>query len=335
MVMGSIRIVKPGLFTTIQDNGRMGFQRYGMPVAGAMDDFSFRVANILVGNDQYEAVLEATFMGPTIEIGFDGFIAITGANMSPKLNGNDIKMWRNIQVRKGDVLALSGASEGVRTYIAFGGGLDVPKIMNSKSTYVRGNLGGFKGRKLQEGDEILVDTSKSKAEAGKYVSPVYIPRYSKNNIVRVVLGPQDDHFPPESIETFLNSEYKITAEADRMGYRLDGPKLTHVKGPDIISDGIVFGSVQVPGHGSPIVMMADRQTTGGYTKIATVIWADLPTIAQMGPGDTVGFQSVSIEEAQEILEQYERTITDIKYRVGNSHIIQEETKVYNVRINKR
>lgn len=333
--MGSIRIVKPGLFTTIQDNGRVGFQRYGMPVAGAMDDFSFRIANILVGNDQYEAVLEATFMGPTIEIGFDGFIAITGANMSPKLNGKEIKMWRSIQVRQGDVLTLAGASEGVRTYIAFSGGLDVPKIMNSKSTYVRGNLGGFKGRKLQEGDEIPVDTSNSKAEAGKYVSPGYIPRYSKNNVVRVVLGPQDDHFPPESIETFLNSEYKITAEADRMGYRLEGPKLTHVKGPDIISDGIVFGSVQVPGHGSPIVMMADRQTTGGYTKIATVIWADLPTMAQMGPGDTVCFQSVSIEEAQEILEQYEQTINDIQYRVENSYIIQEATKVYNVRINKR
>jgi len=333
--MGSIRIVKPGLFTTIQDNGRVGFQRYGMPVAGAMDDFSFRIANILVGNDQYEAVLEATFMGPTIEIGFDGFIAITGANMSPKLNGKEIKMWRSIQVRQGDVLTLAGASEGVRTYIAFSGGLDVPKIMNSKSTYVRGNLGGFKGRKLQEGDEIPVDTSNSKAEAGKYVSPGYIPRYSKNNVVRVVLGPQDDHFPPESIETFLNSKYKITAEADRMGYRLEGPKLTHVKGPDIISDGIVFGSVQVPGHGSPIVMMADRQTTGGYTKIATVIWADLPTMAQMGPGDTVCFQSVSIEEAQEILEQYEQTINDIQYRVENSYIIQEATKVYNVRINKR
>ncbi|HHY76980.1 MAG TPA: biotin-dependent carboxyltransferase [Clostridiales bacterium] len=332
--MGSIRIVKPGLFTTIQDNGRIGFQRYGMPVAGAMDDFSFRVANILVGNDQYEAVLEATFMGPTIEIGFDGFIAITGANMSPKLNGKEIKMWRSIQVRQGDVLTLAGASEGVRTYIAFGGGLAVPKIMNSKSTYVRGNLGGFKGRKLQEGDEIPVDISKSKAEPGKYISPGYIPRYSKSNVVRVVLGPQDDHFPPESIETFLNSEYKITAEADRMGYRLEGPKLTHVKGPDIISDGIVFGSVQVPGHGSPIVMMADRQTTGGYTKIATVIWADLPTMAQMGPGDSVRFQSVSIEEAQEILEQYEQTINDIQCRVENSHIIQENTKVYNVIINK-
>jgi len=332
--MGSIKIIKPGLFTTVQDSGRMGFQRYGIPVAGAMDDFAFRVANILVGNDENEAALEATFMGPSIEIGFDGYIAITGANMSPKLNGNSVRMWRSIEVHKGDELTFSGSSEGLRTYIAFGGGLGVPEIMKSKSTYVRGNLGGFKGRKLMEGDEIPVDDSKSKAKPGRFLYPAYIPRYSKNNVVRVVLGPQDDHFSPEAIDTFLNSEYKITSEADRMGYRLDGPKLTHIKGPDIISDGIVFGSVQVPGHGSPIVMMADRQTTGGYTKIATVIWADLPIIAQMGPGDTVRFQKVSIEESQDILAQYEEVLQDIKFRVENSYIVQEKDKVFSVTIRK-
>ncbi|SHJ07735.1 5-oxoprolinase subunit C family protein [Lutispora thermophila] len=332
--MDMIKIIKPGLLTTIQDNGRIGFQRYGIPVAGAMDDFAFRVANILVGNDEHEAVLEATFMGPIIEIGFDGFIAITGANMSPKLNEKNIHMWRSIEVHKGDQLSLSGAIEGLRTYIAFGGGIGVPEIMKSKSTYVRGSLGGYNGRKLMEGDEIPIDASKSKAKVGRYISPGYIPRYNNNNVVRVVLGPQDDHFSPEAIETFLNSEYKITAEADRMGYRLEGPKLTHVKGPDIISDGIVSGSVQVPGHGSPIVMMADRQTTGGYTKIATVISPDLPIMAQMGPGDTVRFKKVSVEESQNILFEYEEIISNIKYRVENSFIIQETDKLYNITIKK-
>lgn len=332
--MGIIKIIKPGLFTTVQDKGRMGFQRYGIPVAGAMDDFSFRVANILVGNDENAAALETTFMGPHIQIEFNGFIAITGANMEPKINGNNIKMWRSLEVHKGDSLTFSGASQGLRSYIAFGGGLEVTEVLNSKSTYVRGSLGGYNGRKLMEGDEISVALSNSKAEAGKYISPVYIPRYAKKNMVRVVLGPQDDHFSSEVIETFLNSPYKITAEADRMGYRLEGPTLTHVKGPDIISDGIVFGSVQVPGHGSPIVMMADRQTTGGYTKIATVIWADLPLLAQMGPGDTIHFQEVTIEEGQDIFAQYEENINNIKIRVKNSCIIQEETKIYNVRINK-
>ena len=332
--MGIMKIIKSGLFTTVQDMGRIGFQRYGIPVAGAMDDFSFRVANILVGNDENAAALETTFMGPNIQIDFDGFIAITGANMEPKLNDNNIKMWRSIDVHKGDNITLSGASQGFRSYIAFSGGLNVTQILNSKSTYVRGSLGGYNGRKLMEGDEIPVDSSNSKAEPGKYISPGYIPRYNKENLIRVILGPQDDHFSPETIDTFLNSSYKITSEADRMGYRLEGPALNHIKGPDIISDGIVFGSVQVPGHGSPIIMMADRQTTGGYTKIATVIWADLPLLAQMGPGDTIHFQKVTIEEGQDIFAQYEENISNIKIRVNNSNIIQEETKTYNVKITK-
>lgn len=332
--MSMIKIIKPGLYTTVQDRGRMGFQRFGIPVAGAMDDFSFRVANILVGNDENTAALETTFMGPNIQIDFDGFIAITGANMEPKINGSNVKMWRSIKVDKGDNLTFSGASEGLRSYISFGGGLGVSEILNSKSTYVRGSLGGFKGRKLMEGDEIPIDSSNSKAEPGKYISPGYIPRYAKENIVRVILGPQDDHFSTEVIETFLDSPYKITAEADRMGYRLEGATLSHIKGPDIISDGIVFGSVQVPGHGSPIVMMADRQTTGGYTKIATVISADLPLLAQMGPGDTIHFQEVTIEEGQDIFAQYEKNINNIKIRVKNSNIIQEETTIYNVKINR-
>lgn len=332
--MSMIKIIKPGLYTTVQDRGRMGFQRFGIPVAGAMDDFSFRVANILVGNDENTAALETTFMGPNIQIDFDGFIAITGANMEPKINGSNVKMWRSIKVDKGDNLTFSGASEGLRSYISFGGGLGVSEILNSKSTYVRGSLGGFKGRKLMEGDEIPIDSSNSKAEPGKYISPGYIPRYAKENIVRVILGPQDDHFSTEVIETFLDSPYKITAEADRMGYRLEGATLSHNKGPDIISDGIVFGSVQVPGHGSPIVMMADRQTTGGYTKIATVISADLPLLAQMGPGDTIHFQEVTIEEGQDIFAQYEENINNIKIRVKNSNIIQEETTIYNVKINR-
>ncbi|NLN48540.1 MAG: biotin-dependent carboxyltransferase [Clostridiales bacterium] len=330
--MGVIKIIKPGLYTTVQDKGRIGFQRYGIPVAGAMDDFSFRVANILVGNDENEAVIEATFLGPSIQLNFDGFIAITGAYMDPKINETKAKMWRSLKVEKGDILEFSGATKGLRTYIAFGGGLDISEILNSKSTYVRGALGGFKGRKLLTDDEIIVNVSKSNAETGKYIPPGCIPVYPKEVNVRVILGPQDDHFSSEVIETFLNSPYKITAEADRMGYRLEGPTLSHVKGPDIISDGIAIGSVQVPGHGFPIVMMADRQTTGGYTKIATVVSADLPYLAQMGPGDIMHFQRVTIEEGQDLYIQYEKNIDNIKIRVENSNIIQEDTKVYSVRI---
>lgn len=330
--MGVIKIIKPGLYTTIQDKGRTGFQRYGIPVAGAMDDFAFRIANILVGNDENEAVIEATFLGPCIQLDFDGFIAITGAYMDPKINETSVKMWRNLKVDKGDILEFSGATQGLRTYIAFGGSLGINEILNSKSTYVRGALGGFNGRKLLAEDEISIDVSKSKVEPGKYISPGFIPEYTKEVNVRVILGPQDDHFSPEVIETFLSSPYKITAEADRMGYRLEGPTLSHVKGPDIISDGIAMGSVQVPGHGFPIVMMADRQTTGGYTKMATVVTFDLPYLAQMGPGDVMHFQQVTIEEGQNLYAQYEQNIDNIKIRVKNSNIIQEDTKVYSVRM---
>ena len=318
--MGVIKIIKPGLYTTVQDKGRIGFQRYGIPVAGAMDDFSFRVANILVGNDENEAVIEATFLGPSIQLNFDGYIAITGAYMDPRVNGTKVKMWRSLKVDKGGILEFSGATEGLRTYIAFGGGLDIDEILNSKSTYVRGALGGFKGRKLSADDEIPINVDKSKAEPGKYIPLGYIPGYPKEINVRVILGPQDDHFSSEVIETFLNSPYKITAEADRMGYRLEGPTLSHIKGPDIISDGIAIGSVQVPGHGFPIVMMADRQTTGGYTKIATVATADLPCLAQMGPGDAMHFQRVTIEEGQKLYKQYEENIENIKVRVKDINI---------------
>lgn len=330
--MGVIKIIKPGLYTTVQDKGRMGLQRYGIPVAGAMDDFSFRIANILVGNDENDAVLEATFLGPSIEMGFDGYIAVTGADMLPKLNGTKVKMWRSIRVQKGDNLEFSGASSGLRAYVAFSGGLGVSEILNSKSTYVRGSLGGFKGRKLMTDDEIPVEITKSMGEAGKYIPSGYTPYYTKEFEARVILGPQDDHFSSEVIETFFNSTYKITADADRMGYRLEGPTLSHVKGPDIISDGIVFGSVQVPGHGFPIIMMADRQTTGGYTKIATTVTADLPYLAQMGPGDTIHFKPVTIEEGQMLFAEYEKTIDNIKIHLKNSYIIQEDTKIYNVNI---
>lgn len=330
--MGVIKIIKPGLYTTVQDKGRMGFQRYGIPVAGAMDDFAFRIANILVGNDENEAVLEATFLGPVMEMNFDGYIAITGAFMDPRINDKKVKMWRSIKVDKGDILEFSGSTEGLRTYISFGGGLAINEILNSKSTYVRGSLGGFNGRKLLADDEITINVSNSKAEPGKYIPTGFIPSYAKEINVRVILGPQDDHFSKEVVETFLNSPYKITAEADRMGYRLEGPTLSHIKGPDIISDGIAIGSVQVPGHGFPIVMMADRQTTGGYTKMATVVTADLPYLAQMGPGDVMHFQQVTIEEGQELYEQYESNIDNIKIKVKNSNIIQESTKIYSVRI---
>lgn len=317
--MNKIYVKKAGLLTTIQDKGRWGYQQYGMSVAGAMDHFSMRVANLLVGNSEYEAVIEATFLGPEIVFECNEIIAITGADMSPKLNGDTIPMWSSILVEKGDVLSFSGVTKGLRSYISFSRVLDVPEIMGSKSTFLRGNLGGFEGRKLADGDSIpLGDTVLN--TRGSYLPNKFIPNYVKEGNIRVVLGPQNDYFTEDAINTFLSSSYKITSEADRMGYRLDGPSVNHKDGADIISDGIVFGSIQVPGHGSPIIMMADRQTTGGYTKIATVITPDLGLLAQMGPDSTINFKEVSISESNEIYKEHEERFLEIKEFIQSNRI---------------
>ena len=327
--MNKIKINKAGLFTTIQDQGRWGYQQFGMTVAGAMDHFSMRVANMLVGNKEDEAILECTFLGPEIEFDCDEIISITGANMNPRINGEPALMWTSIKVNPGDILTFSGVVSGLRAYIAFSRGLDVPVIMGSKSTFIRGNLGGLNGRKLQDKDEIELGEGHLRT-TGSYLSKELIPIYEKESIVRVVMGPQDDYFTEEAIETFLNSTYKVTSEADRMGYRLDGPKIEHKAGADIISDGIVFGSIQVPGHGSPIIMMGDRQTTGGYTKIATVITPDLNLLAQMGPGWSVNFKRITVEESHELYKEYEKRFKVIKEFIDKTKFKFHRTKNLNL-----
>lgn len=330
--MNSIKILNPGLFTTIQDKGRWGYQKFGMSVAGVMDDFSTRIANMLVGNYEYEAVLETTLLGAEIIFNCDEVISITGSNMNPRLNGNPIPMWTSLFVKSGDKLSSSGAISGLRSYIAFSRGLDVPEIMGSKSTFTRGNLGGYEGRKLNAGDEINLG-KKSLLKSGTYLPTQYVPIYSRNNIIRVVLGPQDDYFDQKAIDTFLSSKYTITSEADRMGYRLDGPKINHIVGADIVSDGVVFGSIQVPGHGSPIIMMADRQTTGGYTKIATVITPDLCTLAQMSPGNTIDFELVTVEESHRIYKEYEKQFESISEFFKDNRFEFIEVRHLDLRIN--
>ena len=324
---------KAGLFTTVQDLGRYSFPRLGRSVAGAMDLYSLRLANILVGNDQSEAGLEATFMGPTLEFMEEEIIAITGADMGAKINGNPAPMWRSILIKKGDVLSFGGVKSGLRAYIAFSRGLDVPVIMGSKSTFTRGKIGGFEGRKLADGDQIGFKEESLTGTKGYYLLKDQIPQYRSDDTIRVVLGPQDNYFPEESIDTFLSNTYSITNEADRMGYRLEGEKIVHKEGPDIISDGIVFGSVQVPGHGMPIIMMADRATTGGYTKIATVITPDLYKLAQMGPGSKISFSKVTVEEANDIYKKSEARIDQILEHVENNSFNIREGRSMKLKVN--
>lgn len=332
--MKDMVIINPGLYTTVQDRGRWGYQEYGMPVTGAMDDYSLRLANILVGNDEYDAVLETTLNGPEISFNTNVVAAITGANMMPRVNGFTVPMWRSLKLSKGDVLSFDMVRAGTRGYISFAGGLDIPTVMGSRSTYVRGAIGGYEGRKLKSNDEINVRDKDFPIEqlAGRVIPQQYIPQYDDSCIIRAVPGPQDDCFTEESIEKFFSSEYEITKEADRMGYRLSGPQLMHKDGADIISDGINLGSVQVPGHGMPIVMMSDRQTTGGYTKIATVISSDIPVMAQLKPGNKVKFVRIDVRKAHKVLREYENKIKEIKEYVNSYQLNTTRIKRYNLKI---
>ncbi len=297
----SIRIIDPGPFTTVQDLGRIGYQNLGVSVSGAMDQRSLIIANILLDNDDNEAVLEATLKGPTLEFTADTCIAVTGGNLWPVLSGHKVPMYQAVPVRAGQVLSFDLAESGSRAYIAFAGGLDLPLSMGSRSTYAKAKIGGLNGRKLQEGDVIGF-------RAPKATLPLMEKRIAftenfsaKESVIRVILGPQEDAFTPEGIETFLTGTYTVTPKTDRVGCQLAGPSIQHVKDGNIISDGISNGAVQVPSDGAPIVILADRQTVGGYTKIANVITVDLPRMGQMKMNDRIRFQAVDIDYAQDLL----------------------------------
>lgn len=287
-----------GLLTTIQDAGRLGYQRYGLGVSGAVDVHAYIYANILAGNRKNEAVLEVTLLGPTIEFTSSTVIAITGGNLSPMINGVPCAMYRALRIQKGDILHFGTPKTGCRAYIAFAGGLAITPIMGSRSTYIKAHLGGYEGRKLKTGDEI--------AFRNPFFCPANIGRrrmqpdvFGGDYTVRVLMGPQEDRFTRKGIDTFLNNPYAVTNDYDRMGYRLTGPKIEHVTDGNIITDGIVFGAIQVPDSGKPIIMLSDRQTTGGYAKIASVINVDMPMVAQCKAGDTIRFVETDIETAQD------------------------------------
>lgn len=297
----SITVLNPGLMTTVQDLGRIGYQKFGVPVSGAMDPRSTAIANILAGNDEEEAVLECTMLGPYLQFDKANCIAITGGDLGPTLDGQAVSGYRAIRVEAGQILRFTAPRQGCRAFVAFSGGLDVPLVMGSRSTYMKAKIGGFEGRKLEKGDVIPFRAPKTdlKNLNHRAISPEFVPR--SEYTLRVVLGPQDDYFTQAGLDAFLSQGYAVTPEFDRMGCRLEGPAIAHRDGGDIISDGIAFGAVQVPSSGAPILMLADRQTTGGYTKIANVISVDFRILAQLKAGDRVRFERVSVRSAQEAL----------------------------------
>ena len=308
--MTGFEVLAPGLLTSVQDQGRYGRQRVGMSPAGAMDSHSLALANLLAGNPIGAGGLECTFLGPTLRFEVPNTIALTGADMSPTLDGAPLPMGQAVAVAAGSVLQLRGAKNGCRSYIAFHGGLDLPLLDGSQSTLLRSGIGGFEGRKLAAGDRIgflSPDPCLPNLPLRRLSRPQH---FEKEITVRVVPGPQDDRFTRAGLDTFFGSAFKVSARCDRMASRLEGPRVEHLTDANIPSDGIPLGAVQIPGDGQPIIMMSEHQGSGGYTKIATLISADIPLVAQCPPGGSIRFAPVSVEQAQALYlarrEEYRR-----------------------------
>lgn len=315
--METFLVLTPGSFTTVQDRGRIGYQHMGIPVSGALDSFSCRVANLLVGNAEDCAVLESTIIGPQLSVLREADIALTGGEMDAKLNYKPIENWKTIRIVPGDVLTFQQVRSGCRGYLAVTGGIDVPDVMGSKSTYFGGKIGGFDGRPLKKGD-ILRRGNGYLLDTPRYLPQRWIPRYPDQLTLRAVVGPQDDHFD-EGVETLFRSAFLVTPKADRMGYRLQGPPITHRQGVpiSIISEPTMPGGIQVPADGQPIILFVE-QTVGGYSKIATVISTDLSKLAQAVPGDSLRFERVNLEVAHAIYENAEKRIKAIADAIAGS-----------------
>ena len=286
-------ILNPGPLTTVQDRGRTGYMAFGIGSSGAMDQEAYEAANELVGNQSGEAVLEATLLG-------DCVIALTGADMGAKLDGNLLETYCAYEVHAGQTLTMGIAKTGCRGYLAVSGGIGVPEVMGSRSTNLKCQIGGMEGRAIKRGD-VLETTSISGSVMRK--KPMKKPDFSQTVIVRVIPGPQDDLFTANGLHTLWESEYTVSTSSDRMGLRLDGPVVETVSGSDIVSDGIAFGAIQVTSAGQPIILMADRQTTGGYAKVGTVCSMDLPKLAQLKPGGIVRMKPITVQEAQRLLRK--------------------------------
>ncbi len=305
----ALRVTKAGLLTTVQDLGRYGYGRFGLPVAGALDECALRWVNLLAGNPPGAAALEITLLGPTLTLEGEHAVvaALAGADFGATLNGPALPAWRSFTLQPGDTLALGACRVGARSYLAVAGGIDVPRVFGSRATDMLGGIGGVEGRPLAVGDLLPLVPPELAVTTAVAVPKNLIPEYGATITVRVVLGPQDERFTEDAIAAFLASRFTVTRESDRMGMRLEGPALTFrdgASGADILSEGVVTGAIQVPAHGKPIVLLAAHQTTGGYAKIATVIGADLWRLGQARPGDTVGFSAVTIAEAHEALAVY-------------------------------
>ena len=334
----TLRIITGGLQTTIQDLGRAGHQRSGIPVCGAMDPFAHRVANMLVGNDEHEATLEASLLGPAITFDEAAVIALAGGDLSATISGNDVAPWHAFAVPEGATLRFGEARVGCRAYIAVAGGIELTPVFGSRSTYLRAGFGGLEGRALRSGDVVRPGTLSPLARriasglrasgataVGRWtVATSARPAYNDDPIVRVVPGAHHELLDDASRDRLLSSTFRVSSNSDRMGYRLNGVELSLREPTELLSEGVAFGTIQLPPGGEPIVLMADHQTTGGYPRIGEVASVDLPLIAQLKPGDRLRFRLVSVEKAQQAYLAQERDLAmaraaiELRYSRGTS-----------------
>lgn len=297
--MTFFEVISPGLMSTLQDAGRFGYEDRGVPPSGVMDTLSFSLANALVANPLDTGVIEFTLTGPTLRLSGNQTrcIAVTG-DAEVTLNALPLPIYRSHLMHPGDILAIKRIKSGARGYLAVTGGFDAQPQLGSVSTLMRAGLGGFHGRAIQKNDQLPLCGNANDSVAGRRADHLF-PQREKRPF-RVVWGPQNDYFDDTARRQFQSQRYHLSPQCDRMGYRLQGQPIQHLRGFNIISDAISHGSIQIPGDGLPIIAMNDRQTTGGYPKIATVIRADLARLGQLKPGDSLQFEAVSVEKAESI-----------------------------------
>ena len=320
-----IRLTNSGMFTTVQDEGRSGNQRTGFSVSGAMDSYSFRLANLLAGNDSKEAVLEMTVSGASVTFTSPSVIALTGADCGPMLNGRPVNMYQSIRVETGNELQTGPMKKGMFSYIAFAGGLELPEVMGSRSTSTRYGIGGYKGRALEGGDciEIKLPAEELKNHQSRHLPGMTVINETDVVEIRMIPASKSPYFRKEAVNHFLKSDYTVSARSDRMGYRLNGPKVEMMGAKDVFSEATVLGVIQIPPDGQPIVLLADRQTTGGYPVIGTVITADIPKLVQCSFGKHIRFSNVSLSEAQKLLKQQEHFFETLKKEISEPNFTSE------------
>jgi biotin-dependent carboxylase-like uncharacterized protein len=305
----AFRVINPGIQTTVQDLGRPGLAKYGIPTSGAMDQRSFVIGNLLLRNHDNAAALETTLQGLRLHALTGISISITGADLDPWLNDQPAPQWTAFTMKEDDVLHFKRRRKGLRAYVAVRGGFDMPVVLGSRSTFALGCIGTI----LREGETLSICTPDSQgAEDVLTLSREYRPDFDRTDPIRVLMGPQDDYFTPLGIDTLLSSTYRITSQCDRQGFRTEGPAIEIAKGPDIISDPIPPSAIQVPGDGKPIILLRDAQVTGGYAKIAVVARVEMDFLGQMMPGDTIRFQRVDRRTALDLLQEEAQRLDKVK-----------------------